>query len=152
MPIFNNLGWLFGYPPLGRINANTIPVANVQVNTDNVVLQLPNHAFYGREYVGGFFLNLRTAIPAGTTATLPILIGTNGDTRPLMETEGTPVTVANISGAGIYEIHYNRYTNELYLVNGGYRPAAAAAATANARQAAPAAQEAAAANFDDFRK
>lgn len=152
MPIFNNLGWLFGYPPLGRINANTIPVANVQVNTDNVVLELPNHAFYGREYVGGFFLNLRTAIPAGTTATLPILIGTNGDTRPLMETEGTPVTVANITGAGIYEIHYNRYTNELYLVNAGYRPAAAAAATANARQAAPAAQEAAAANFDDFRK
>ena len=151
MPIFNNLGWLFGYPPLGRINANTIPVANVQVNTDNVVLQLPNHAFYGREYVGGFFLNLRTAIPAGTTATLPILIGTNGDTRPLMETEGTPVTVANITGAGIYEIHYNRYTNELYLVNGGYRPTEAAAAAA---ASAPVAQrqDAATADFNDFNK
>ena len=144
MPIFNNLGWLFGYPPLGRINANTIPVANVQVNTDNVVLQLPNHAFYGREYVGGFFLNLRTAIPAGTTATLPILIGANGDTRPLMETEGTPVTVANISGAGIYEIHYNRYTNELYLVNAGYRPTTTTAAASTT--------EAKTADFDDFRQ
>lgn len=127
MPIFNNLGWLFGYPPLGRINANTIPVANVQVNTDNVVLQLPNHAFYGRNYVGSFFLNLRTAIPAGTTGTLPVNISSNGVSLPLMATEGVPVTADNLNGAGIYEIHYNRYTNELYLVNAGYRPAAAAA-------------------------
>ena len=76
--------------------------------------------------MGSFFLNLRTAIPSGTTGTLPVLIGTNGDTRPLVETEGVPVTAANLVGAGIYEIHYNKYTNELYLVNGGYRPSAAA--------------------------
>ena len=44
-----------------------------------------------------------------------------------MEYEGTPATVANFSGAGIYEIHYNKYTNELYLVNGGFRPSTAAA-------------------------
>ena len=28
-----------------------------------------------------------------------------------------------------YEIHYNKYTNELYLVNGGYRPTTAPAPT-----------------------
>ena len=100
---------------------------NVTVGTDAVTIEVPNHAFFRRNYVGNFYLNLRTAIPAGTTATLPVLIGTNGDTRPLMETEGVPVTVANLSGAGIYNIHYNRYTNELYLVNGGYRPTTAAA-------------------------
>lgn len=35
----------------------------------------------------------------------------------------------NIAGTGIYEIHYNKYTNEVYLVNGGYRPTTATAAT-----------------------
>lgn len=113
----------FLFPALGRNNQNTLPSTDVTVGTDAVTIEIPNHAFLRRNYVGGFFLNLRTAIPAGTTATLPVLIGTNGDTRPLMQTEGVPVTVANLSGAGIYEIHYNKYTNELYLVNGGYRPA-----------------------------
>ena len=125
---FPNISFLF--PNLGRNNINTIPSTNVTVGTDAVTIEIPNHAFYRRNYVGSFFLNLRTAIPTGTTATLPILIGTNGDTRPLMEIEGTPATVANFSGAGIYEIHYNKYTNELYIVNGGFRPSTTAAAGA----------------------
>ena len=120
----------FPFPSLGRVNFNTLPTVAVTVGADSVTLELPNHAFRNRDYVGGFFLNLRQAIPAGTTATLPILIGTNGDTRPLMEYEGTPATVANFAGPGIYEIHYNKYTNELYIVNGGYRPTEAAAAAA----------------------
>ena len=126
---FPNLPFL--YPSLGRNNLNTLPSTNVTVGTENVTIEIPNHAFFRRNYVGSFFLDLRTAIPAGTSATLPILIGTNGDTRPLMETEGTPATVANFAGAGIYEIHYNRYTNKLYLVNGGFRPSTAAAASAS---------------------
>lgn len=125
---FPNISFLF--PNLGRNNINTIPSTNVTVGTDAVTIEIPNHAFYRRNYVGSFFLNLRTAIPTGTTATLPILIGTNGDTRPLMEIEGTPATVANFAGAGIYEIHYNKYTNELYIVNGGFRPSTTATAGA----------------------
>ena len=123
---FPNLPFL--YPSLGRNNPNTLPSVNVTVGTENVTIEIPNHAFFRRNYVGSFFLDLRTAIPAGTTATLPILIGTNGDTRPLMETEGVPATVASFAGAGIYESHYSRYTNELYLVNGGCRPGTTTAA------------------------
>ncbi len=119
----------FPIPGQSPYNYNTLPVVSVQVNSDNVNLELPNGAYHNRPYVGSFFVNLREAIPAGTTATLPIVIGTNGDTRPLMEISGTPVTVANIAGPGIYEIHYNKYTNELYLVNGGYRPSTSTAAT-----------------------
>ena len=110
-------------------NFNTLPTVAVTVGTENVTLELPNHAFRNRDYVGGFYISLRQAIPAGTTATLPILIGTNGDTRPLMAYNNEPVTVANLAGTGIYEIHYNKYTNELYLVNGGYRPTTAPAPT-----------------------
>ena len=125
--LFPNLS--FQFPNLGRNNFNTIPSVKVTVGTENVTIELPDHTFYRRNYVGGFFLNLREAIPAGTTGTLPILIGVNGDTRPLMETADTPVTVANLSGAGIYGLHYNKATNELYLVNGGYRPTAEQATT-----------------------
>ena len=70
---FPNL--FFNYPNLGRNNFNTIPSTNVTVGTENVTIEIPNHAFYRRNYVGSFFLDLRDAIPAGTTATLPILIG-----------------------------------------------------------------------------
>ena len=120
---FPNL--FFRYPTLGRNNFNTIPSAKVTVGTENVTIELPDHSLYRRNYVGGFFLDLREAIPTGTTATLPVLIGVNGDTRPLMEYAGKPATVENFAGAGIYEIHYNRYTNQLYIVNGGFRPSTA---------------------------
>lgn len=143
-------GLPFNFPSLGRNNYNTIPSAGVTVGTDAVTIELPNHSLYRRNYVGSFFLNLRTAIPAGTTGTLPVNISSNGVSLPLMATEGVPVTADNLNGAGIYEIHYNRYTNELYLVNAGYRPAAAAAS--NAQQAAQTAQEAKTAAFDDFRQ
>ena len=124
------LGLPFSFPSLGRNNYNTIPSAGVMVGTDAVTIELPNHALYRRNYVGSFYLNLRTVIPAGTTATLPVNISSNGVSLPLMATEGTPVTAGELTGAGIYEIHYNRYTNELYLVNGGYRPTTTAAAGA----------------------
>ena len=123
---FPNLPFLF--PNLGRNNYNTIPSAGVTVGTDAVTIELPPHSLYRRNYVGSFFLNLREAIPTGTTATLPVEISSNGVSLPLMEVAGTQATVANFAGAGIYEIHYNRYTNELYIVNGGFRPTAAAAA------------------------
>ena len=123
---FPNLPFLF--PNLGRNNYNTIPSAGVTVGTDAVTIELPPHSLYRRNYVGSFFLNLREAIPTGTTATLPVQISSNGVSLPLMEIAGTQATVANFAGAGIYEIHYNRYTNELYIVNGGFRPTAAAAA------------------------
>lgn len=129
---FNNMEFPFGFPlPWeNRANRYTLPSVNVTVGTENVTIEIPNHAFLNKSYVGSFFLDLRTAIPAGTTATLPILIGTNGDTRPLLEYGTTPATVANFAGPGIYEIHYNRYTNQLYIVNGGFRPSSTPAPTA----------------------
>ena len=123
---FPNLPFLF--PNLGRSNYNTIPSAGVTVGTDAVTIELAQHSRYRRDYVGSFIQNLREAIPTGTTATLPVQISSNGVSLPLMEIAGTQATVANFAGAGIYEIHYNRYTNELYIVNGGFRPTAAAAA------------------------
>lgn len=61
-------GFPFPFPSLGRVNYNTLPTVAVTVGTENVTLELPNHAFRNRDYVGGFYVNLRQAIPAGTTA------------------------------------------------------------------------------------
>lgn len=127
-------GFPFFFPTLGRNNNNTLPTVGVTVGTGNVVLELPSHAFRNRDYVGGFYVNLRQSIPAGTTGTLPILLGTNGDTRPVMTYDNKPLLVENLSGTGIYEIHYNKYTNEVFLVSGGYKasPTAASAASESA--------------------
>lgn len=48
-----------------------------------------------------------------------------------MTYDNKPLLVENLSGTGIYEIHYNKYTNEVFLVSGGYKasPASASAAT-----------------------
>ena len=89
------LGLPFNFPTLGRNNYNTIPSAGVTVGTDAVTIELPAHSLYRRNYVGSFYLNLRTAIPAGTTATLPVNISSNGVSLPLMETEGTPAAAAS---------------------------------------------------------
>ena len=139
--LFPRIGFPFGFPLPGesrvnrntlpvesRVNRNTLPVVEVQVNADNVTLELPNGAYRNRPYVGEFFIDLRTAIPTGTTATLPVLIGTNGDTRPLVTYGGAAVTVDNLAGTGIYLIHYNKYTNQVFLVSGGYRETTAAGA------------------------
>ena len=53
----------FPFPSFGRANFNTLPTVAVTVGADNVTLELPNHAFRNRDYVGGFYVNLRQAIP-----------------------------------------------------------------------------------------
>ena len=129
--LFPRIGFPFGFPIPGqdRANFNTLPVIEVQVNSDNVTLELPNGAYRNRPYVGGFYIHLRTAIPSGTTATLPVLVGTNGDTRPLVTYNGAAVTVGNLAGTGIYLIHYNKYTNEVFLVSGGFKESATTPST-----------------------
>ena len=37
--------------------------------------------------------------------------------------------MGDLAGTGVYLIHYNRYTNQVFLVSGGFRTAAAAAAS-----------------------
>ena len=126
-PRFSAFPALFPLPGEVRENYNTLPVVSVKVNADNVILELPNGAYRNRPYVGGFYINLREAIPSGTTGTLPVLVGTNGDTRPLTTYGGAAVTAENLEGTGIYLLHYNKYTNEVFLVSGGFRAAAAGA-------------------------
>lgn len=48
--------------------------------------------------VGYFTVRIADAIPTGTTATLPVTLTRNGQTRALTLFDGSPVTVAELIG------------------------------------------------------
>ena len=90
----------------------------VVVNTNNVVFSFKNHAFLNASYRGTIFVNLKQAIPTGTTGTLPILFETNGVTQAVTKFNGNPLTVADIAGTGVYQFWFERDTNTLQLMTG----------------------------------
>lgn len=72
--------------------------------------------------VGYFTVRVENAIPDGTTTTLPVSITLNGTTRPLTYFNGTPVTVADLTGTGVLLVFNDRFNGILQLMS----PAAAA--------------------------
>jgi len=81
-------------------NINGIPylqTSNTTVGTASVDFALGS---YRRPLppVGYFTVRIADAIPTGTTATLPITLTRNGQTRALTFFDGSPVTVAELIG------------------------------------------------------
>lgn len=70
-------------------------------------------------YRGTIFVNLRQAIPTGTTGTLPILFETNGATQAVTKFNGDALTVADVPGTGVVvQLWFERDTNTLQLMTG----------------------------------
>lgn len=67
--------------------------------------------------VGYFTVRISSAIPTGTTATLPITITVNGVTRPLTLIDGTAVTVADLPGTGVFTVFNDKYNGILQLMS-----------------------------------
>lgn len=67
--------------------------------------------------VGYFTVRVEDSIPTGTTTTLPVNITLNGTTRPLTYFDGTPVTVADVTGTGILLVFNDRFNGILQLMN-----------------------------------
>ncbi|WP_173431803.1 hypothetical protein [Sharpea azabuensis] len=83
--------------PFNFCNRNGIPMleaSSITVNTDNVVIQLPNRAFRGLNQRGIILLKLNQTVPTGTTETLPILFSANDFTQALTNVGGTAITVS----------------------------------------------------------
>lgn len=110
--------WLRPYAWVNRNGSAAIASQSVAVNTTNVVFTFKNHAFVNANYRGTIFVNLRQAIPTGTTTTLPILFETNGVTQAVTKFGGEPLTVADIAGTGVYQLWFERDTNTLQLMTG----------------------------------
>ena len=110
--------WLRPYTWVNRNGSAAIASTGVKVNTSDVVFTFKNHAFVNANYRGTIFVNLRQAIPTGTTGTLPILFETNGATQAVSKFNGEPLTVADVQGTGVYQFWFERDTNTLQMMSG----------------------------------
>lgn len=105
--------------PFNFANRNGIPLietSSISVTDDNVVFALQNRAFRWLNQKGVILLRLNQAIPDGTTGTLPVLFSSNDFTQPLTNVGGTPITAAQVPGAGVYMIYYDKDANLMQLL------------------------------------
>jgi hypothetical protein len=107
-----------------RINVNqfgipTISSNSVSVGTTQVAFDFNNHPTVGQPFRGLVVIRLNQAIPAGTTTTLPIVF-TSDSSNPvnLVGFNGNNITVADISGTGIYLIFVDSQANNVQLLTG----------------------------------
>lgn len=110
MPLFNP------FNIVNRRGVAEVTSSSVSVTADNVVYNFPNHAFYGGYYKGLVLIRL-SALPTGTTGTLPVLFSTNGTTQAVVSAGGAPITASDIPGDGVYLFYYDKQTNYLQALN-----------------------------------
>jgi hypothetical protein len=97
-------------------NANGVPYLSTTGVT--VTEEAVNFALGFRQIqpVGYLTVRIANAIPADTTATLPVTLTLNGTTRALTFFNGTPVTVADITGTGIILVFNDRFNGILQMI------------------------------------
>ena len=109
-------------PTYINVNRGGIPAVrslSVNVTATEVQFDFNNHRNIGVPFRGLIVVNLAQAIPAGTTATLPIVFTyQGGNPTTLTGYNGATATVADIKGTGIYLVWHESQTNTLQLVTG----------------------------------
>lgn len=104
--------------PFQYININGIPTIEVRriiVSDTSVDFQF-RPDFDGTPFRGLLLVYMPEAIPTGTTETLPVRFAMAGNTQVLTQQGGTEVTVADLTGTGVYLVYYDRFANILQLV------------------------------------
>lgn len=103
-----------------NVNVGGIPAlrsTSVNVNTTDVRFDFNSHRNVGRPFTGIIAVQLAQAIPAGTTATLPIVFTTDGGNPATLTTyNGEEVTVADILGTGIYLVWVDSQSGVVQLL------------------------------------
>lgn len=94
-------------------------VLSINVTTTEVQFDFNNHRNIGAPFRGLLIVRLNQAIPTGTTTTLPIVFTSGGgNPQRLTGFNGADITVAQISGTGIYLCWFEHTTNTLQLLTG----------------------------------
>lgn len=104
--------------PFQYININGIPTIEVRriiVSDTSVDFQF-RPDFDGTPFRGLLLVYMPEAIPTGTTGTLPVRFAMAGNTQVLTQQGGAEVTVADLTGTGVYLVYYDRFANILQLV------------------------------------
>ncbi len=108
----------FPFPCSNRNGIPLIESSSITSNGTNVVITIPNNTFVRLANKGILLLRINIPIPTDA-ATLPIVISSNGETRPLILAGGANATAAQITGVGIYQIFYSKRDNVLQLMTVG---------------------------------
>lgn len=104
--------------PYQYINLNGIPtleVRRITVTDTSVDFQF-RPDFDTNPFRGLLLIYVPEAIPEGTTTTLPVRLSMAGNTQALTNAGGTPITVADFEGVGVYLVYYDRYANLLQII------------------------------------
>lgn len=104
--------------PFNFANRNGIPMiesSGVTVNTDNVVITLPNRVFRALSPNGFIAFRLNTEIAAAGDA-LPVIFSSNDFTQALTNVGGAAAVGTDLPGVGIYLIWYDKNANLMQLV------------------------------------
>lgn len=115
---------MFGFNAIVTTNVNGIPYLatnGVQVTEESVDFSL---GFRRIPKIGKVAIRITTAIPDGTTGTLPVRFTLNGNTRVLTFFGGTSVTATDLSGAGVIEAWYDWF-NGIFQITSVLPPATA---------------------------
>ena len=102
--------------PFNFANRNGIPMiesTSVSINTENIIINIPNRAFRFLNGTGLLLFRLNTEI---TNDALPILFSSNEFTQPLTLVGGVEATGANISDIGVYLIYYDKNSNLMQFI------------------------------------
>lgn len=67
--------------------------------------------------IGEVAIRIASAIPDGTTGTLPVRFTLNGNTRNLTFFGGNDVTAADLVGAGVIEVWYDWFNGIFQLIS-----------------------------------
>lgn len=106
------------YINVNRTGIPTLRSLSVTVGTSDVRFDFNNHRNIGNPFRGLLIINLAQAIPTGTTDTLPVVFTSDGsNATPAYTYNGVALTVADISGTGIYIFWYESQTNTLQLIS-----------------------------------
>jgi len=115
---------MFGCNVNVTMNVNGIPYLStngITVTDESVDFSL---GFRRIPKIGEVAIRIASAIPDGTTGTLPVRFTLNGNTRVLTFFAGNPVTAADLVGAGVIEVMYDWF-NGIFQLTSALAPATA---------------------------
>lgn len=102
-----------------NVTTNVTGIPFLSTNGVNVTGESVDFALGFRRIpkIGKVVIRINSAIPDGTTGTLPVRFTLNGSTRVLTFFGGTSVTAADLVGTGVIEVWYDWFTGTFQLTS-----------------------------------
>ena len=108
----------YPFPYSNRAGIPLIESRSITSDGTNAIITIANNTFARLANRGILLLRVTSAIPTEAAA-LPIVISSNGETRPLILAGGANATGTQITGIGVYQIFYDKCANTLQLMTVG---------------------------------